>query len=482
MSIPRGCCSGGGGGADADQIATALSSLGRLSILRPAPLRTRLWQCAGLLTIWTLTLAIGNLLLPEERAVTSRMLGHDFLPFYSAGTFVRVGRPDLMYDLDAGRNLQQAIAAKASLEIGDKSGPWWNPPFFALPFVPLSTLSYPVALAYWTLFGAACLAAACWLLVRMLGVGPSNDWKTWGLVPLLVLLAFPFQQAISHGQNTFLSLLIVAGTVTLWRQERAVLAGLCLAILAYKPQLCAVLAGVMTLSLGPRVLIGFIPGVAALAGAGEFFVPGGLHDWLTRLPQNLRALQVDQVYMWERHATLRAFWRLLVQGRGPGEYEWLTAALWLASAGVIGVALVRTTWVVRRDLRPDTPWWPETRAIKRDRLIAATILCTPLLMPFYFDYDLLLLAVPATLLAAERLRQDETSLAPRDKALTWVWAALFGWLMINPGMTAMTTVNGTVVLLGTLAWLHLSHATPAFTARDVRVDPVPQRVTIRRAA
>ena len=46
----------------------------------------------------------------------------------------------------------------------------------------------------------------------------------------------------------------------------------------------------------------------------------------------------------------------------------------------------------------------EDAAVRRDRLIAAAIAATPLLMPFYFDYDQLLLAIPAVLLAAEWLR------------------------------------------------------------------------------
>ncbi len=38
-------------------------------------------------------------------------------------------------------------------------------------------------------------------------------------------------------------------------------------------------------------------------------------------------------------------------------------------------------------------------------LIAATVASTPLLMPFYFDYDQLLLAIPAVLFAAEWIRR-----------------------------------------------------------------------------
>src|SRR5437764_277736 len=60
----------------------------------------------------------------------------------------------------------------------------------------------------------------------LLGAAPLLlDWKTWALVPLLMAVSMPFIQAIGHGQNTCLSLLIVAATVKLWRKDCAVAAG-----------------------------------------------------------------------------------------------------------------------------------------------------------------------------------------------------------------------------------------------------------------
>jgi len=63
-------------------------------LLRPASLRKRLWQAAGLLVLLVATLVVGNLFVDDQRAVTSRLLGHDFLAFYTAGSFVRTGQID----------------------------------------------------------------------------------------------------------------------------------------------------------------------------------------------------------------------------------------------------------------------------------------------------------------------------------------------------------------------------------------------------
>jgi len=54
----------------------------------------------------------------------------------------------------------------------------------------------------------------------------GGDFATWGLVPLLIVTSMPFVQAISHGQNTFSSLLLLSLVVTAWRAKRALLAGM----------------------------------------------------------------------------------------------------------------------------------------------------------------------------------------------------------------------------------------------------------------
>jgi hypothetical protein len=123
------------------------------------------------------------------------------------------------------------------------------------------------------------------------------------------------------------------------------------------------------------------------------------------------------------------------------------------------------------------------RAKNRDRVIAATIVTMPLLMPFYFDYDLMLLAVPAVLLASEimgrsvnpfsRLACEPRPDAPLaggalghcsqasrlnggDRWGVRAWVALYAWMLINPGLAARTHVNLTVPLLTLVAVLSIS--------------------------
>jgi hypothetical protein len=85
----------------------------------------------------------------------------------------------------------------------------------------------------------------------------------------------------------------------------------------------------------------------------------------------------------------------------------------------------------------------------RDRLIAATIALTPLLLPYYLDYDLLLLAIPAVLFAGERLTRGATARA--DRWTTRAWVALCVWLYANPASSGMMRLSLTAPLLAAVA-------------------------------
>jgi hypothetical protein len=136
---------------------------------RPSPTLNRLWLAATALLTLLLSLVIGNALLPASKSLTSDMVGHDFLAFYTAGTFVREGRTHDLYRLDEVKSFQHGLAAREHIEIGQSFGPFWNPPFYAWTFVPLSTLPFKTALLVWELVNVASLIGSVVLLMRLLG-------------------------------------------------------------------------------------------------------------------------------------------------------------------------------------------------------------------------------------------------------------------------------------------------------------------------
>ena len=159
-----------------------------------------------------------------------------------------------------------------------------------------------------------------------------------------------------------------------------------------------------------------------------------------------------------------------------------TSLLVLASLCAVGGLLGRA---VKNQWRHPTndAWTSVTDRTWRDRLIAATICCAPLLMPFYFDYDLLLLAVPAVLFAAEELARPAGE--KRDRPTIWLaraWLVLYLWTMINPGLANQTHVNGSVLLLSAIAVLMTLRATPRKQPPVEVSDSKPAAVTMTRRA
>src|SRR5699024_8124210 len=149
-----------------------------------------------------------------------------------------------------------------------------------------------------------------------------------------------------------LLLLIVTGTVHCWRRERWLCAGLIAGLLFYKPQLGAVLAAVLVVSGGWRAAAGLAISGSAVLVATLLTLPGALSAFLQRLPINVAILQEQGRYVWERHVTLKAFWRLLVQGDAVGPMAWWAVALHLTTVGLAGGCLIAWIWKIRRD---DTP-------------------------------------------------------------------------------------------------------------------------------
>jgi hypothetical protein len=427
-----------------------------LSLFRKS-LRTRLWIGASLLGLVLATITAGNMLLSPDRSVGRSMLGYDFLAFYTAGHFLNTGQPENVYDLQVLRTYQEIEARRWGLELNGTYGPFWNPPFYAWLFQPLARLAFPDALRIWWAVNLGCCALALALLSRLL---PERSWKSAGLAVALVVLSLPFSQAFMHGQNTFTSLLILAAAARLWLGANCkhgrgtipldLMAGLVGGLMVYKPQLAMVVAGAMAVTLGRRAILGMLITGGGLVAATALLAPDLLADWLFRMPANLRWFQETNHYRWERHITFNGFWRLLAQGHSLGPTSatvWMLAGLSMCGIAVaVAIALYRTRGILRC---PDTTI--EQRRTTAGRMIAATFLAMPLLMPFYFDYDLLLMAIPGVLLAADIMEERDSSAAGRWIVRTWT--AFYLWTLVAPGLAGLIRLQLSVPLLAALVVL-----------------------------
>ncbi len=182
---------------------------------------------------------------PGPRDRFGHLKGADFLHAYVLGTLALEHRGEALYDASAQRELgEQRVPGSA----GDYFLPVYAPQY-SLIWAPLALLPYPWAAAIWIVLSAAIYATCC--------------YATWQTCPklrahastvALAAAAFPgFFALITFGQNSALALAAFTGTYFALRARQELLAGLCLGLLAYKPQLALVPACVFAAaSLWPR--------------------------------------------------------------------------------------------------------------------------------------------------------------------------------------------------------------------------------------
>jgi hypothetical protein len=336
---------------------------------------------------WLVSLALGG----WRHDVKSHRVGADHVQYYAVGQLLDEGRAEEIYDLPR--------LAERQKEVG---GPGWKgvlpfryPPFYSLCFALTSRLSYEASFLLWTALSLAGLALAG----RLLGV-PEASWLGWALC------FYPVFAAVSFGQNSLFSLLLLASAFALWRRDRGFLAGLAAGLLLYKPQL---LVGVGLLWLldvrrSWRCLLGMASSGGVLALVSVLVLPEASQAFVASLGANLK--MQDRLAL-AQQCSSQGFWMLLLPGR-----ERLAHPLSLLTS-LAGLAVFVIAW---RNLRESKP-----------RAFALVVLITPWLTPYLMLYDWSILLVPAALLWWDAPQHRDRWLVLF--ALVWLVALLGGPLV-----------------------------------------------------
>jgi len=368
------------------------------------------WLAGGVLWLaWLASVLLG----PGNLDLAGQPVGTDFLEFYAAGTTLLRGESARLYDMDDQARLQREI-------IGPGLRAYYafiTPPFFAALFAPLALLPYGLAFALWSLGGLAAL----WASIRLMGLRPSR--------PLLWALTwFPVFAAVSYGQNSLLSLFLLALAYRFWRDGRPWAAGLALAALMYKPQLTlgVVLLWLVSGREGWKALAGWGLGSAALAVLCVVAWPEASRAYFHFARTVLPDLPNWQEFpLWHLH-TVRGFWRLLVP-----EWPLLGDVLTLLLTG-LGLVEGYRFWRRHRDRSPLT--------------FAAAVALTLWITPHAMIYDWAVLLIPAVLLWEE---------VPEGRgrwralyALVWLATFLGGPLTYGQWQWFHRAVQVTVPVLG----------------------------------
>ena len=355
--------------------------------------------------------------LPGDLDRFGTLRGVDFLQFYAAGRIVAEGRGHQLYDWDRfGARLPELVEGAADLLYLPV-----YPPQLALFFAPIATQPYLPALVIWTLLSAALYAAAVLLLLRLCPNLRRYQVEVWALA-----IGFPpFVQLIAHGQIASLALLPLLWTFAVLRADRLWLAGVALALLAFKPQLGTFAIAAIVLRRSWRLMAGLCLGIllqclviVAVLGGDVLF---GYWDVLSRLVARPEAFEPKT---WAMHG-LRAALELLL-GRGP-----IVTAVW-ATGVLVTFGLARRAWLAHES--------PEAR-------FAVIGFAGLVINPHMYVYDLVLMAVPLACLAAWLLERD----VPEDARLAWTAYALV-WLPLLGPAAQFTHVQPTPFVIMALLW------------------------------
>jgi hypothetical protein len=172
------------------------------------------------------------------------VLAVDCLPFWSASHLALQGHAVDAYNFGILKPIEEAAAGR---DVGVL--PWLYPPTFLLFVYPLALLPFTIAAPIF-LFGALALFVKVVTTI-------VPDRRT-----ALIAIAFPGSALVlTSGQNGLLTASLVGLGLVLLRR-RPILAGLCFALVAMKPQLCVLIPLALLASRSWRALGAMIAGVA----------------------------------------------------------------------------------------------------------------------------------------------------------------------------------------------------------------------------
>jgi len=193
-----------------------------------------------------------------------KVKGTDFLQFYVGGAFVREGRLNELYDV-------QALYTRSQATIPGSRDTLYMPiqsPQTSLVFSPLAGLSYGVAVTIWIALILLLYAASCAITWRHCKALHKYRYET-----IACAIAFPgLYSTVLNGQTSIIALLAVATALLALRNGWSFAAGLVLGCLAFKPHWLLAAGAVFFVAREWRVVAGAAIGAAGQVGVTALLV------------------------------------------------------------------------------------------------------------------------------------------------------------------------------------------------------------------
>ena len=340
-----------------------------------------------------------------------RPIGTDFSAFWTSGRMLLEGDTHGMFDPATHFAFQYKTFKDPYV---DHYG-WHYPPFFLAVAALVATLPYVPALLAWQTVTFAMFAAT----IR--AIAPRHR------LVFLATLGFPAViVTLGHGHNAFLTSALL-GTGLVMLDKRPLVAGLCLGLLAYKPQFVIVLPLVLVLGGYWRAALAAAATVVAMIILSTLLLGSEVWSAFAKGAVFTREVILEQgTTGWQKIQSVFSAVRSL---GAPVPFAYAAQAI----ATLIVLAALTAMNLVCAD----------------KRLIAAAIAITTLLAtPYCLDYDMTILGVAIAFCLAYAAQEG---FAPYEKSLlALVWIAPF---VARTGMGATGIPIGVLTMIGFFAFV-----------------------------
>lgn len=340
----------------------------------------------SVLATWALS---HGLILPNKRIV-----GGDYLAFWSAGTLALEGRAAEAHAAASLHEIHQRVAPGLSVLYL-----WHHPPPFLLVATTFATLPYLWSIAAWLALSGALYAAA-----------------TRALAPnrLALVFAFAAPAAATHLGNAQLGLIAAAAFAfaLVWLPRRPLAAGAMIGLLAIKPHLAALFPLALAAQGRWRAFAAAAATALGLCGAAALaFGPNAYVGFFENLTNAESVVTQERV---PAYTAVSLYGNLIGLG-APA----LAAGLAHAASALAAAGLVVLVW----------------RRGARDAAGAALAAGSALISPYLFFYDLTLLLVACALISRDGGWDRLSRLEKLTLILGWSAPALalsFGQIVTLP--------------------------------------------------
>ena len=331
-------------------------------------------------------IALSYILLWYIAAKDDLLWAADFTAFYTSGAIVRDGLGDQLYNMNTQALYQQNILQ--GLRYGSNVLLYINPPYAALPFVPLTLLSLQGAYILWSILQVLLLIAAVAMLVRL-----TKHWhphERWLLVSTCLALPGVLRSFLLGAFSIFMLVCLLGWVASLKRGNNLSVASWLL-LGTFKPQIIIGPSLICLIGRQWKIITYFITGGSAL-----FIIPIIMFGWeiwlgfiklLSASGSFYDAYGINPASMYNLRGTL-TLWL------GNGQADLIN----LASFTGFLFGLLLTVWLWRGKWDPHQPVF--------NLRLSFTLLYSTLFSLHVYMQDGVLLAIPGFLLFEYLLQRD----------------------------------------------------------------------------